>query len=109
MSVPLSNILNVTGDGVYEWFCPGCKRVHRLSGKTPNGLGEKWVLSGAFDAPTFTPGHKIMARTYDDSADPDKVLCSYFITAGRVEFQEDCAHSLAGMIVAMPDFSRRDA
>lgn len=108
MSVPLSNILNITGDGVYEWFCPGCKRVHRLNGKTPNGYGERWVLSGSFDAPTLTPGHRIMASTYDDWAPADEVLCNYFITAGNVEFQTDCAHELAGRTVAMPDFSRRD-
>lgn len=109
--------------------CPGCKDQHLLpikpilEGRTASRLepqGAHWWFNGDFDLPTFSPsisaksGH-FASRNKDhcwctyNLNHPDEenkfecYICHSFVRHGRIEFLNDCTHSMAGMIVDLPD------
>jgi hypothetical protein len=100
-------------DGLDErlaFWCPGCERLHQvqIKGRDP------WQFDGALDCPTFSPSIKVTYRhskghSNENPAPVDyrgeyvEDVCHFFIRAGRIEFQSDCTHNLAGQTVAIPD------
>lgn len=80
---------------VHYWFrCPGCLESHHFS--TP-----RWQFDGNLEAPTFRPslrypGHRKVGN-------PTLLgECHLYLTAGRIEFLQDCSHALAGQTVDLP-------
>lgn len=75
----------VTTDGVlygYNFWCEGCSEVHTI--------GTKWRFNGDMNSPTFSPSI-LVTKPSDPS-----YRCHSFIRSGRVEYQRDCSHYLAG-------------
>ena len=90
--------LRRTQDG-YAHYCPACKEMHPINVDRARPNGSRWHFSGSFEAPTFKPSVNISAE--EDGVVIDR--CHYFITAGFIQFQGDCTHSLKGEIVPLPD------
>ena len=73
------------------WFhCPGCECDHGIH--VP-----QWTWNGSIEAPTFTPS-LMCNRDYPESR------CHTIITDGKIAFQGDCYHAMAGKTVDMPDW-----
>lgn len=84
------------------FVCPGCAEL------TPTGSGlhmipvtttehrDSWTWDGNLEAPTLEPS------ILTNKNDPSK-RCHSYLRAGVIEFLGDCAHSLAGQRVPLPD------
>lgn len=70
----------------WEFRCPGCLRLHQL-GK------DVWRLTGSEDLPTFEPG----------CIDERTPVCSFRISAGRIYFESESQHALAGQGRDLPE------
>ena len=72
------------------YMCPGCNDMHVLR---VAGEGQpRWQWNGSLEKPTLTPS---VLRAGS---------CHSFINDGRVQFLQDCAHSLAGQTVELPEW-----
>ena|ERR1700734_1490618 len=78
---------NETAGAVLWFHCVGCKRDH---GFTLPG----WDWNGSMEKPTFTPS--LMC----DRGDPTH-QCHTIITDGKIAYQSDCHHALAGQTIEM--------
>lgn len=98
--------------GMYvEFVCPGCKSTHSL----PYGNG-RWTFNGSLDKPTIIPS--ILAKgtvTITDEqhaiimaggkVEPRVLICHSFVTDGKIQFLDDCTHSLKGTTVELEDIN----
>jgi hypothetical protein len=75
---------------VYMFHCPGCGRGHGYH--VPH-----WDFNGDLEKPTFTPS------LLCDKDNPKKI-CHLFVTDGKIIYQQDCHHQLAGKTVDMLDW-----
>jgi|SRR5579862_721653 len=95
--------------GGYGHWCPGCQEMHRLP--FPSG----WTFDGNLERPTFTPSFKHwgIQRVFvagkwtgewvrDANGNTVQFLCHYILTAGQLNFQNDCTHALVGKSVPLP-------
>lgn len=73
---------------VFEFMCPGCKRLHAFSLSI-----HSW--NGDYDKPTLHP-------SYLNKNTPPEV-CHSFINNGVIQFLGDCTHKLAGQTVELPE------
>lgn len=94
MSQFLTPKLLAMGDSLY-FHCPGCDMLHpyRVKGETP---GPVWGWNGNAERPTFTPSLLV------DKDRPDR-RCHLFLTDGKIQFLDDCHHSLKEQTVEMVD------
>ena len=96
-------------------FCPGCQCAH--------GVNDRWSFNGDMDKPTFSPsilvttGHYISEHKGDCWCNfNDEQLkkgekpsgfncgvCHSFVTDGKIQFLNDCTHSMAGQTLDLPD------
>jgi Family of unknown function (DUF6527) len=81
--------------------CPGCAEIggsglHMLPVSGDANGKPMWEWNGNLDAPTLSPS--ILT-----SKDEPTRRCHSFLKAGVMEFLSDCAHSLAGQHVPLPD------
>lgn len=105
--------VNANGS-LYGWrfHCPGCDDNHIVT--------TKWTFNGNLDKPTFTPsiltrgGHYVPGHTgecwctynaahTDDPSGFRCLQCHSYITDGRIQFLNDCSHSLAGQTIGLPE------
>lgn len=93
MSIGLGPHLRMVSLGVLVHFCPACDRQHFLHMGHRAGRNLDWDHNTAH--PTFSP---------EIRQDVDGIRCSYFITAGRLEYLKDCGHVFAGKVVDLPVF-----
>lgn len=88
-------------------FCPGCKCIHAM-GKNIH------TFNGDFEKPTFTPSLLWQATKELTDEEAERVMrgekitlveirCHSFVTAGRIQFLNDCTHALANQTVDLPD------
>ena len=78
------------------WFnCPGCGNTHAFTTKAPGFSG--WSFNGSMDKPTFTSSLLC-------NKDNPESRCHSFVTDGRIQFLDDCWHSLKGRTVDIPDW-----
>jgi hypothetical protein len=101
-----------TTDGKTMFWCPGCEQHHWVN--------DTWSITGTPDAPTFSPSVLVSYRHPKgySNANPAPVgydgeyvedhLCHSFVTDGRIQFLNDCAHALAGQTVNMVDLEDGD-
>lgn len=80
-----------------QYFCPGCGFIHGVSPTM-----HKW--NGNVDSPTFTPS---LLLTYPDQ-EKGRYTCHSFMTNGKMDFLDDCTHSLRGQKgVEVPEFPEK--
>lgn len=104
--ISLSSILSRSAHQLY-FMCPGCKYWHGVNVDQPDR--PRWGWNGSADAPTFTPS--ILVRTgravdptYEPEEDDPPEVCHSYVTDGRIQFLNDCTHTLAGQTVTLPAF-----
>lgn len=99
--------------GRVVFFCPGCKESHQITVRDdPNRQGPIWGYNGNPEAPTFTPSILVRWNEPSDKGDGEfgdpakdrQMVCHSFVTDGRIQFLNDCTHSLAGQTADIPDF-----
>lgn len=80
----------------YHWWCPACKMHHSFSVRLWRENGNPvWEFDGNEETPTVKPS---IRATIQDQPRKD---CHVFLTAGQIQYQSDCYHSLAGQTVPM--------
>jgi hypothetical protein len=86
-------IIKVSGElPGWSFLCPGCHCGHMINTDKPVP-GKTWTLTGNEDFPTISPS-VLMDR-------PGR-RCHSYVTAGRIQFLNDCDHALAGQTVELP-------
>jgi hypothetical protein len=88
-----------------RFVCPGCKADDKMTHHsvcTEAGFTgtPRWEFNNDLNRPTLAPS--IRAR-YGWAA--GEVVCHSFVRAGRIEYQADCTHSMAGKTVDLPPYS----
>ena len=89
-------------------MCPACKHAHVFNNENyKKALPDRanaatWAFNGDVEKPTFTPS--MLVYTFDPQTGNGKItLCHSFVTDGRIQFLDDCKHSLRGWH-DLPDF-----
>lgn len=104
----VSSKLRRQSNGYAHW-CPACGETHPL----PDG----WEFDGNLECPTFTPSFKHTGAQRivtergdwtgewkrDANGKPLAGVCHYVLTAGVLNFCNDCTHAMAGKAVPLPD------
>lgn len=97
-------------EGIYEFFCPGCKTEHSIWVKGST-YKTNWGWNESMDKPTFTPSLLIRWGKHADPnwVPPDEsedwnMICHSFIKDGMIQFLGDCTHELKNQTVEIPDF-----
>ena len=103
MSITLTAKLRLSRPGVYKHWCSGCVEAHLievdfLRGEDAHDPIRKF--NGSIHLPTFYPS--VMFTTIDGSN--SRKICSYYVTAGRIEYLPETTHHLSGLTVELPDF-----
>jgi hypothetical protein len=97
--------LRIEGAGLVAFWCPGCRRPHRIRVSLHcDPDGPCWGFDGDVDRPTFTPS--VFVNQPGPHFNPGAPSCHSFVTRGRVLFLQDCTHHLAGQTVDLPDFPK---
>lgn len=106
--------IHLYGNGYATFRCPGCNDLHAISVNVGS-----WTWDGSLTAPTISPsilersGHFAKPGdcwcTYNAEHPDEQVsfrchICHSFIKNGKIEFLNDCTHSLAGKTVDLPDW-----
>lgn len=119
----LSKFLRHANPNRIHFWCPGCEQMHGI-----NTGADGWNWNGNVDKPTFNPsvlvtttrftakGEADYEEWYADGCRPrqgvefesEPVRCHSFVTDGRINFLDDCTHSLAGQTVDLPELPPRD-
>jgi hypothetical protein len=98
-------ICNFASEGrkvkVLAFHCPGCGHDHAFTvGPQNDSEGvprPRWDWNGSYELPTFTPSLLC-------NKDAPTNRCHLFVTDGRIQFQQDCWHTLKGQTVDLPDW-----
>jgi len=113
----LGKKLRTREGGRVAFWCPGCNMAHSV--RVYEGAGDEWTFNGDGDAPTFTPSVLVRYPHFVPPVTPENFeeykrnpwpqtrvesICHSFVTAGRIQFLNDCTHALAGQTVSLPDF-----
>ena len=117
----LSKVLrSIEGNGLM-FFCPGCQTHHSVY--HGEGPGARWQWNNDPDHPTFHPSVLVRSGHYINNKPPGECWCTYnkdhpdepvkftcnqchsFITAGKIQFLDDCSHALAGQTVPLPEWT----
>lgn len=89
--------------------CPGCKDVHTVP------VEGAWGWNQSLTRPTLTPSLLVRSGHYAPHHKPGDPCwcgkgysfscyqCHSVITNGKIAFQGDCSHELAGQTVDLPD------
>jgi len=82
----------------YSHWCPHCEHAHtyRVQGPGPN-----WQFDGNISSPTFTPSMREFYPAQKDQ--PERTICHYYLTSGKIQFCGDCPDGYADQIVDLPD------
>jgi hypothetical protein len=83
--------------------CPGCGHCHSLATITPNHCGARWTWNNSLDSPSFSPSLNVSWYFTKQGVRVDG-RCHSFIRDGKIQFLNDCTHSLAGQTVDLPDW-----
>jgi hypothetical protein len=82
-------------DGEYYghlFNCPGCGFEHMIPIHS-----DTWCYNGCLKKPSLSPSFKIWGvADVGPEEIPTPYLCHSFIVQGRIQFLDDCTHSLRG-------------
>jgi hypothetical protein len=79
----------ILSDGQILFMCPGCKRYHGVYVTKEHPVN--WDFNGDYDKPTINPSILVTM--------PNTGTCHSFIKDGKIQFLNDCYHTLAGQTV----------
>ncbi len=92
----------VADDGNHWIFkCPACG-LHYIR------KGKGWHFDGNVESPTISPSLvEITNSTNHPHHQPDVPMtrCHLFVSAGKIEFLNDCTHPYGGQTIEMTEFS----
>jgi hypothetical protein len=88
-------------DAMYGFMCPGCNRSHSI----PTEGGNAWCWNKSMDKPTFAPSIFVNRG----KTNPSVPQCHSYVTDGRIQFLNDCSHTLAGQTVELPEIDKHGA
>lgn len=96
MSVLIERSCIDPSERILCWYCPGCNCNHgvRIAPRSSGG-GDVWSYNGNDKAPTFVPSI-LSTRAAGE-------VCHVYIKDGKIQYLNDCTHSLAGKTVSMVD------
>lgn len=95
--------LKATDSGGYLFDCPGCKMPHVVYVTTPDR--PSWTFNGDLDRPTFSPSVSVQwDQNVFGPQGPTRHICHSFVKEGKIQFLDDCTHSLAGQTVELPEW-----
>ena len=100
----MMKLIRMPGCGIAH-HCPACNEMHVFYTEMPNANGAFWVWNGSEVLPSFTPSMLITADFAPE--DGGKFVCHYFLKAGKLQYLNDCTHTLKGQTVALPDLPIR--
>lgn len=81
--------------GIYWWKCPGCRGSHFVPANgRPLPNGAKWTVSGSLDCPTVRPSVNVKGTDF---------VCHSVVAEGKIQYEADCTHAMAGLTVDMID------
>ncbi len=83
-------------DGVevlWMFHCPGCGYGHAFRTAGP---GPCWTFNGDDEKPSFTPS--LMCNQNEPAR-----RCHSYVTDGRIQFLDDCFHTLKGQTIELED------
>ena len=107
--------LYLWGKHYIYFMCPGCNEPHIISINTEHS----WGWNNSTTAPTFTPSVLVTSGHFSPNYKPGEPCwctfengksgfkcsrCHSFVNNGKIQFLNDCSHSLAGQTVELPDF-----
>lgn len=75
-----------------QFMCPGCKELHALN--------STWNFDGDLQNPSVHPS--VLIRGWLNKDIPSGI-CHSFIERGKIQFLDDCSHSLKGQTVELPE------
>ena len=78
-------------DGKLMFYCRGCGTNHYFD--------SRWTFNEDYEKPTFSPSLLVEIGHYPNPND----ICHSFVTDGKMQYLNDCTHSLAGKTVEMLD------
>lgn len=91
----------MTSCGLFMFDCPACGHSHGVPTKQyPHKYGStEWEFNRDFNSPTLSPSLKVMSKDKDlkDS------VCHFHLRNGKLEYCNDCTHSMSGKVVELPD------
>lgn len=94
----LKPVVNSDGSQAgWAFFCPGCDHAHVYY--TSGTL--TWAFNGDQERPTFSPS---LLNTCDPHPDPKQRRCHLFLTDGKINYCNDCAHDLSGQTIDLPEW-----
>lgn len=115
-SINLSAKLRKTINGSYVHWCPGCNETHTFNVDKVNiNTGIQYAWNKNIDFPTFFPSMSITKIFFvPESINPFKkhkttaypqvrTICRYWLKNGEIKYYHDCAHSLAGRTILLPN------
>lgn len=85
--------VRIDKNGLRIFKCPGCEQRHAIT--------DSWEFNGDVQNPTFSPSILVW---WDEGEERLKKRCHSFIKGGKIQFLDDCTHSLAGKTVDLPYF-----
>jgi len=80
----------------YAFPCPGCGHYHVYWTERPASNGAIWTFNGNMESPTFRAS---LLQTIPG----ENYRCHLFVTDGKIQYQADCTHHLAGQVIEMKD------
>lgn len=96
--------------GRVAFFCPGCNGYHQVRIENERYNSSFWTFNGDYEKPTFSPSILVnwcepsdVEGEFDDPTKDKKMVCHSFVNNGKIQFLNDCTHSLAGQTVEIPD------
>lgn len=94
-------------DGHVFYYCAGCRSGHSVPVDGSGDSNSNWAWNGSAEKPTLSPSvrHFTPARVDPDTQEqkPERTLCHYFVVDGSINYLDDCAHDLRG-VLPLPDF-----
>lgn len=96
----MSDRAKLIRDGYLSFFCPGCKTHHTVTVSEKNVSGAGWHWNGSLEKPTLSPS--VLVR-WDFGEERKPRVCHSFVRDGKIQFLNDCTHSLAGQTVDLPE------
>ena len=91
-----SSPLQLVYPGLFAHWCPGCGCAHMLEISSIQADERRLGFDGDVRCPSFEPD---IVRV-----DRNGKFCRYSIKAGRVRYDRECTHALAGKTIDLPDF-----
>lgn len=84
------------------FYCVGCNDQHYFRIRTDPLYADEpiWTWNGSWEAPTFSPSlicqHRVAGKLV--------TKCHLFLREGVITYLSDCAHSMAGKSIPMPEW-----